>query len=119
MSIILFKRDVPNARLAQPIATRSRDMEPLDIDHEAEQRLNRTDDQKRDVMAASPETPAEGRNDGARHDENQEETEDVIPESHIAAADCSRSKEMPEKTEDKEYDTEPNPGGAPWGRATD
>jgi len=72
-------------------------MEPLDIYHGAEKRLNHTDSQQRDVMAAFPEAPAQARNEAARHEENQEEAEDVIPVSQVAAADRSRCKKMPEQ----------------------
>jgi hypothetical protein len=72
-------------------------MEPLDIYHGAEKRLNHTDNQQCDVMAAFPESPAQAGDEGARHEENEEEAEDVIPVSDVTAADRSRCKKMPEQ----------------------
>jgi hypothetical protein len=84
-------------------------IEPVDVDHDAEKRLNDADNQHCDIRAASPEAPAQSRDDGTRHDENQEKAEDVIPESDIAAADRSRRKKMSEESNDKENYAEPNP----------
>ena len=78
-------------------------MEPLDIYHGAEKRLNHTDNQQCDVMATFPESPTQARDDGPGHEEDQEEAEDMIPVSHVAAADRSRCKKMPEEAYDKEY----------------
>jgi hypothetical protein len=72
-------------------------IEPVDVDHDAEKRLNDADDQHSDVRAAFPEAPAEAGYDGARDDENQEKAEDVIPESDVAAADRSCCKKMSEE----------------------
>ena len=77
-------------------------MEPLDIYHGAEKRMNHTDNQECDVIAAFPEAPAQARDDGARHEENEEEAEDVVPESHVAAADRSRCKKMSEEANHNE-----------------
>jgi hypothetical protein len=86
--------------------------ESLDIYHDAEERLNGTENQQRDVMAAFPEAPAQAREENARHESKEEEAEDVVPVSHIAAADRSRCKEMPKQANAEEYYAEPNPAAA-------
>jgi hypothetical protein len=77
-------------------------IEPVDVDHDAEKGLNDADDQHSDVKAASPEAPAQARDDGTRDDENQEKAEDVIPESDVAAADGSCCKKMSEEANHNE-----------------
>jgi hypothetical protein len=71
--------------------------EPLDIYDGAENCLKSTENQQRDVMASSPEAPAQAREDSARHDSKEEETDDMIPVSDVVAADRPRCKKMPEQ----------------------
>jgi hypothetical protein len=77
-------------------------MEPLEIYRESEQRLNGTDNQHRDVAASSPESPSQSGDDRTRHDQYQEEAEDVVAVGEAAAADCVRSEKVAEQTEAKE-----------------
>ena len=75
------------------------DAEALDVYHDAEERLNHSDNEHRDIIAAFPEQPSQYSNDGSGYDENQEEAADVVPESDIGAADRSRSKKMSEESD--------------------
>ena len=75
------------------------DAEALDVDHDAEERLNRADNEQRDVIAPLPEQPSQYSNDGPGYEENQEEAADMIPESDVGAADRSRRKKMPEESD--------------------
>ena len=59
-----------------------------EIHEETHESLNRADNDQRDIMAAPPETPAQAYCDGARHEENDEEAEHVVPVRQGAAADC-------------------------------
>jgi hypothetical protein len=77
-------------------------MEPLEIYRESEQRLNRTDNQHRDVAASSPESPSQSDDDRTRYDQYQEEAEDVMAVGEAAAADRVRSEKVAEQTEAKE-----------------
>src|SRR5205807_9347519 len=47
---------------------RSANMEPLEINHEAQKRLNHAENQQRDVVAPSPESPAQTRDKCARRE---------------------------------------------------
>ena len=77
-------------------------IEPLDIYHGAEKCLKRTKTQQRDVMAASPEAPAQTREDGARHESKEDEADDVIPVGDVVATNRPRCKKMPEQANSKE-----------------
>ena len=87
-------------------------VEPHRIDPNAENRLNRADNQHSDILATSPESPTQQRDDGSGHEENQEETEDVIPVIDVGA-DCSRREKMSEEPDGNEYYAEP---GVEWFR---
>src|SRR5207253_5261341 len=84
-------------------------VEPVDVDHDAKNRLHRTDDQQRDVVAASPETPAQGRDDGARHESQEYKTLDVILVSDVVAPDRTRGQLMPGQAIAEKYYADPNP----------
>jgi hypothetical protein len=77
------------------------DVVSLDIHEDAERRLNSADDQQCDIIAPSPEQSAQARDDGARHDQNQEEATDVVPERDIAPADRSRREIMAKESDDE------------------
>jgi len=89
-------------------------MEPLEINHEAQKRLNHAENQQRDVVAPSPESPAQTRDKCARHEGKEHETKDVVPVGHVASADGPRGKEMTEQPTDKEQHTDPKPAAAPY-----
>jgi hypothetical protein len=81
-------------------------VEPHRIDPNAENRLNHTDDQHSDILATSPESPTQQRDDRSSYQKNQEEAEDVIPVIDIGA-DCPRREKMSEETDGNEYYAEP------------
>jgi len=89
-------------------------IEPVDIDHDANQGLNHTDNQQRDVMAPLPETPAERSDDDAGHDSKEQEAGDMIPVGDVVATNRSRRQQMPGQTSRKKYYAEPNPAALHW-----
>jgi hypothetical protein len=90
-------------------AARLHEVESVYVNPNPEERLNHADGQHRDVSASFPKKPSQKRDDGARHQENQEEAADVIRVSAGVAADRPRRKEMPEEPNNEERYTEPNP----------
>jgi hypothetical protein len=76
----------------------STNVESLDVDHDAEERLNCTDGQHRDVTPASPEEPAQARDDCPGNHENQEESEDMmLVRERTITANRPRCKKMSEE----------------------
>src|SRR2546427_6331922 len=90
----------------------SRNVESLEIDHKAKERLKHAENQYRDVVAAPPESPAEPRDYCARHESKKNKTRDVISIGYVASTDCPRGKEMTEQASDEEQHTDPNPAAA-------
>src|ERR1700738_3092077 len=86
--------------------------EPRDIDHEAQERLKRTENKQRDVMAALPEAPAQARDDGARHEGKADEAGDMVSVGQVGAAYCLCREKMPEQAAAKENWTAPDPAAA-------
>ena len=70
--------------------------ESLDIHEQANDRLQNTETQQRDVVAAFPEPPAQTSDDGARHEGQHNEAEDVVPVRQVGSANCSRREKMGE-----------------------
>src|SRR5438876_5881569 len=98
--------DSPNTR---PVIKVSANMEPLEVDDEAQKRLKHAENQHRDVSAASPVSPAQAGDDSARHEGKDDEAKDVVPVGHVASADCPRRQKMAEQASGKEQHTDPSP----------
>src|SRR5436190_23812163 len=81
---------------------RSAEIESVDVDKQADYRLDHAEDHQRDVMAALPETPTEARDDDAGHGSQYDETENVIAICYVVAADCSRCQQVTEQASDEQ-----------------
>jgi hypothetical protein len=69
---------------------------------------------REDVMAASPEPPAEAGDDRTRHEENDEKAEHMVPVRQSAAADCVSRQEMAEQANHEQDNAEPHAKGLGW-----
>ena len=86
--------------------------EPLDIHDETQECLQHTDSQHGDVVAASPEPPAQTRDDGARHEGKPNEADHVVPVSQATSANCLRGEKMAEEAGTEEKNPEPDSNAA-------
>ena len=69
---------------------------PAHPNHQAENRLNHTDDQHGGIVAAFPESPTQTCDDGTRYEQDEKEAEDVMLISHAAPADRLRRENVRE-----------------------
>jgi hypothetical protein len=88
------------------------DVEPVHVDHEADDRLNGTKNQQREVMTPSPKATGEYREDEARDDSQKDEAKYVVSVRDVVAADRLRGEQVTAQPGGKQYDTEPEPKGA-------
>ena len=76
--------------------------EPLDVDVDAEQRLDATDDQEGDVVSASPEAPAKSRNYRGRQEGQPGKAAEVVAVCDVASADRTRGEVVAQEAGNEE-----------------
>ena len=81
----------------------------LDINEKAQECLQNTESQQGDLVSASPDPPAQPREDSARHQGQPDEAGDVVPVRQLASANCLRREKMAQQARTKEYGPEPDP----------
>jgi len=76
-----------------------RDVDPFEVDDQAEDGLHCPHDEPRDVGAIAPEPPPERRDDDSRHHQNEEEAKHMVLVRLTASSHRARGEQMTEQAE--------------------
>lgn len=83
--------------------------EPLDVYNNSHDCLQNSKRQHGNVIATSPEPPAQTRENGTRRDGQHNKAKDVVTVGHVASANCLRGEKVAEKGGTEEHESEPKP----------